>query len=64
MMAVEMEDAATLQRVIQRCIENGVFVDWFLFAPHCIRIAPPLNISEEEIREACGVILQVLDQWG
>jgi acetylornithine/succinyldiaminopimelate/putrescine aminotransferase len=64
MMAVELEDAATLQRVIQRCIENGVFVDWFLFAPHCIRIAPPLNISEEEIREACGVILQVLDQWG
>jgi acetylornithine/succinyldiaminopimelate/putrescine aminotransferase len=64
MMAVELEDAATLQRVIQRCIENGVFVDWFLFAPHCIRIAPPLNISEDEIREACGVILQVLDQWG
>jgi acetylornithine/succinyldiaminopimelate/putrescine aminotransferase len=64
MMAVELEDAATLQRVIQRCIENGVFVDWFLFAPHCIRIAPPLNISEEEIREACVVILQVLDQWG
>jgi acetylornithine/succinyldiaminopimelate/putrescine aminotransferase len=52
MMAVELEDAATLQCVIQRCIENGVFVDWFLFAPHCIRIAPPLNISEEAIREA------------
>ncbi len=62
MMAVELEDAATLQHVIQRCIENGVFVDWFLFAPHCIRIAPPLNISEEEIREACAVILRVLDQ--
>lgn len=62
MMAVELEDAATLQYVIQSCIENGVFVDWFLFAPQCIRIAPPLNISEEEIREACAVILRVLDQ--
>lgn len=62
MMAVELEDAATVQLVIQHCIENGVFVDWFLFAPHCVRIAPPLTITDQEIRDACTVILKALDQ--
>jgi acetylornithine/N-succinyldiaminopimelate aminotransferase len=30
--------------------------DWYLFAPQCLRIAPPLSISEEQIREACTII--------
>ena len=49
----------TLQ-VVQGCIEKGVFTDWFLFAPHCLRIAPPLTITNDEIQRACSIIVSLL----
>lgn len=62
MMAVEFESFAVNKKVIDRCIEKGLLTDWFLFAPECLRIAPPLIISEEEIRKACDIILEALDE--
>jgi acetylornithine/N-succinyldiaminopimelate aminotransferase len=56
MMAVEFDSFETNKKVIDALIKKGVFTDWFLFAPNCLRIAPPLTISEEEIVRACGVI--------
>lgn len=47
--------------VIDQCIENGLLTDWFLFASNCMRISPPLIISEEQIKKACGIILQSCD---
>jgi len=40
---------------------NGVFTDWFLFAANCIRLVPPLVISEQEIDKACATLLAALD---
>ena len=62
LMAVEFESWDINKRVIDRCIELGVFTDWFLFAQHCMRLAPPLIISEEEIAHACTIILQACDE--
>ena len=50
------------QKVAHTCVQNGVITDWFLFAPDCIRVAPPLIITETEIRAACTIILQSIDQ--
>ena len=50
------------QKVAHACVQNGVITDWFLFAPDCIRVAPPLIITETEIRAACRIILQSIDQ--
>jgi acetylornithine/succinyldiaminopimelate/putrescine aminotransferase len=50
------------QKVAHACVQNGVITDWFLFAPDAIRVAPPLIITETEIRAACGIILQSIDQ--
>lgn len=61
MLAVELDDFASNKKVIDYCIANGLVTDWFLFAPQCIRIVPPLIITEEEIREACRIILAGLD---
>ncbi len=61
MLAVETEDFPSNKKVIDHCIANGVLTDWFLFAPQCLRIVPPLIISEEEIKKACQVILAGLD---
>jgi len=61
MMALEFESFEQNKKIIDRCIEQGVLTDWFLFAPHCMRIAPPIIITEEEIRFSCGVILEAID---
>jgi len=53
---------ALAQKVAHACVQNGVITDWFLFAPDCIRVAPPLIITEAEIRAACTVILASIDQ--
>ncbi len=58
MMAVEFNSFETNKKVIDRCIEDGVLTDWFLFAPNCLRISPPLTISEEVITNACRIIQQ------
>ncbi len=61
MMAVEFDSFETNKKIIDALIEQGVFTDWFLFCAHAFRICPPLNISEEEIKEACKIILKVLN---
>lgn len=57
MMAVEFEDFDTLKAIIDRAISKGVITDWFLYCDNSMRIAPPLIITEEEIRQACEIIL-------
>jgi len=59
-MAVEFDSFEICKKVIDHCIENGVLTDWFLFASNCLRISPPLTISDEEIRRSCEVILSAL----
>jgi putrescine aminotransferase len=61
-LAVEFEDFDQLKRVIDRAIELGVISDWFLFCDNSMRIAPPLIITEEEIRKACALIIQAIDE--
>lgn len=58
MMSVDFGTFERNKKIIDKCIEQGVLTDWFLFAPHRMRIAPPLIISEKEITEACAVINQ------
>ena len=57
LIAVGFENFETNKRIIDACIRNGLLTDWFLFASHCLRIAPPLTISSGEIEEICRIIL-------
>jgi acetylornithine/succinyldiaminopimelate/putrescine aminotransferase len=60
MMALEFESFEQNKKVIDALLEEGVFSDWFLFAPECLRIVPPLIISENEILKACDSIKKVV----
>jgi acetylornithine/succinyldiaminopimelate/putrescine aminotransferase len=60
MLAVQLDSFAQLTSVIDAAIANGVVTDWFLFCNDAMRIAPPLTITEEEIREACRVIVEAI----
>ena len=61
-MAVEFDSFESNKRIIDACIAGGVLTDWFLFTPNCLRISPPLIISEEQIKRSCQVILNACDQ--
>jgi len=60
LIAVQLESADACLKTLTQCLERGLFSDWFLFAPDCIRIAPPLTITEDEIRKACEIILSAM----
>jgi len=61
MLAAELESFDLNKKIIDRCIENGVIVDWFLHCSNAMRIAPPLIITHDEIRKACTVILEAVE---
>lgn len=60
--SVEFENEEINKQVINTCLENGILTDWFLFAPHKMRIAPPLIIKDHQIFMACEVILKSISK--
>ena len=61
LIALEFESWEINKAIIDQCISLGVFTDWFLFASNCMRLAPPLTISEHEIEKAIKIILSACD---
>jgi acetylornithine/succinyldiaminopimelate/putrescine aminotransferase len=61
LMAVELESQKMAWDFIYKGAEMGIITDPFLFCESCIRIAPPLTITNQEIDEVCTIILKVLD---
>jgi len=61
-MAIEFDSFATNHAIIKKCIENGLITDWFLFNDSSLRIAPPLIITEEELRRMCAVIVRSVEE--
>lgn len=62
MLALDLGDADRVQRVVMHGLEHGVLGFWFLSCPTAFRIAPPLVISEPQVRDASAAILAALDQ--
>lgn len=60
--AIEFNDADQVQKIVEYCLAKGIICFWFLSCPESFRIAPPLTISEEEIREACRIILEAFNR--
>lgn len=50
------------KKVIDKCIEQGLIADWFLFKPEGMRIGPPLIITNAELKTACETILRCIDE--
>ena len=61
MMAVELTKRKYLKHVVAKSFELGALIDYFLFNNRSFRLAPPLIISEEEIKMACNILLQAMD---
>jgi acetylornithine/N-succinyldiaminopimelate aminotransferase len=59
--AIEMQDAGMVQQIVDACQKDGLITFWFLSCPSAFRLAPPLTITEEEIRLAANKMLAVFD---
>lgn len=62
MMALELGSFDLVMKVIGTCLEEGLFTDWFLHCNTALRLAPPLTIAQEEMEEACQILLMALDK--
>ena len=63
MIAIEFESADYCKKTIDCCLKKGIISDWFLFADNCLRIAPPLIITQQQIEESCGIILECISNY-
>ena len=62
MLAAMTATTEITNEVILKCQDKGLILFWLLFEGCAVRITPPLTISEEEIREGCAIILEVMDE--
>ena len=61
LLGVEFGDSELTARIVLRAIDRGLMTEWFLFHDTAMRIAPPLTITDAEIRESCEILLEVLN---
>lgn len=61
MLAVELDNFDLLKKIIDHSIAQGIIIDWFLHCSNSMRIAPPLIITDEQIEQACTIILQAIN---
>ena len=62
MLAIELDDVELCQKVVHKGLEMGIISFFFLFSKTAVRLSPPLTISEDEIRNASKIIIDILDE--
>ncbi|WP_298533394.1 aspartate aminotransferase family protein [uncultured Algibacter sp.] len=61
MLALITPTDAIATSLILNAQDHGLILFWLLFEPSAVRITPPLNISENEIKAGCNIIIDVLN---
>lgn len=62
MLAVEFKSAELVQEIVQNCLEKGIITFYFLSCPESFRLAPPINISDEDVLFAAKEIKAVIEK--
>lgn len=60
MFALDFGSADRVTSIVNHCKANGVIGYWFLSHPDSFRIAPPLTINDQQIKESCEVIVNAI----
>jgi len=61
MLGIQLETEEKMHKMVAHCLKQGLIIDWFLYATDKLRIAPPLIITEKEIKKVCKIILEGLN---
>lgn len=62
MLAAMTASPEITNQIVLNCQEKGLILFWLLFEGCAIRITPPLTISDEEIKEGCQIMLEVMNE--
>lgn len=62
MFAIDFDSAEKVNAIVNYCKEHGIICYWFLSHPYSFRIAPPLTITEQQIRESCEIIIDAINK--
>ncbi len=62
MLSIEFETEDLNMKIINQCIKNGLFVDWFLFNTKALRITPPLIISDNQIKQSINILNKSINE--
>ena len=62
MLALILKSNELAKKLVIKCLEKGLILFWLLYESRAVRITPPLNISNEEIKISCDLILETLDE--
>ena len=62
MLAIEFEDEKLAKIIVEKSLEKGLILFYFLFTKTAIRITPPITISNKEIIEGCKIVKGILDE--
>ncbi|WP_394757890.1 aspartate aminotransferase family protein [Flavobacterium sp.] len=62
MLAIMTESPEITNQIIFKCQDKGLILFWLLFEGCAIRITPPLTISNQEITDGCGIIIEAFNE--
>jgi acetylornithine/N-succinyldiaminopimelate aminotransferase len=62
MLAIMTSSPDITNKIIFKCQDKGLILFWLLFEGCAIRITPPLTISDDEIIEGCGIIIEAMNE--
>ncbi len=62
MFAIDLDSEERVQKVVDDCLANGLLTFWFLSTAYSFRLAPPLNISNEDLEKGCAIILAAIEK--
>ncbi|NKE70078.1 aminotransferase class III-fold pyridoxal phosphate-dependent enzyme [Candidatus Manganitrophus noduliformans] len=60
MIGLELASPEQTARFVQRCLKAGLILGWTLHTNTVVRIAPPLTLSEKDLREGLRIIEKAL----
>ncbi|TDN82785.1 acetylornithine aminotransferase [Salegentibacter sp. 24] len=61
MLAIITTSEEVANELILKCKEKNLILFWLLFEKRAVRITPPLTITPDEIKQGCGIIIDVLN---
>lgn len=63
MLAILFKNAEIVNYLVLLAAKKRLILFWLLFEPKAVRLSPPLTISEQEIKEGCEQIIEILNSY-
>ena len=62
MLAIILESQEDVEKLVKESMNRGLILFYLLWNKLAVRITPPLNISNKDIKKGCKIILNILDE--